>query len=437
MRTTRAVLLLAAACLSLLCFQSSYGKAEHAVLHSRRAHKPARHANPFIGSAGVGHVTPGAHAPFGMITLAPLTGQPQDSWEHCSGYQRTDHLFRGVAHTALSGAGITLGLDFAVSPFRDLGVIEVQSAFPGYYSATVSEGDPTLAEAARVEAARVIRRKESARVARDKARALIAQRRVEAAVAGGGATKGSRQQQTTTTTVRRDEARRRTVLSSPSPPPPPPPPPTSTARVSFELAAGTRYGIHRYVFEPGATPRLYFRDVEIKYAHASELHGGRKCAIEGRKSVVSSQWARYTIFFYAELSSSCNADGASREAAAVAAAEEAERRRVRAIVEAAAEAQRRVAEDSYEGRMEATLAHLLDTDAQRPRAKRSVPRVPVPVASFLHVERPLHNLSTVLEVMLAKQGSNLSIGRSFAGLAFCSSLTRFSRGRRSTLPSRM
>ena len=245
----------------------------------------------------ISHAAPGAHLPFGMITLAPLTAGPlqvSSPGEYSAGYQRTDRAFRGVAHTALSGAGIVLGLDITLSPFRGLGGIDrapIERAHPGYYSATVSEGDPARPAAAYEMTARWRR-------FRERRRKWAAEK------------------------VRR---RRSGRAQQPSPPPapsspPPPPPPTPPvepppSRVSIELAAGVRYGIHRYVWwrdrgdANGAGAReLYFRDATFRYVPPHEWVGAGKawrrqpmeeaselrtrCAIEGKK-VANSQWARY------------------------------------------------------------------------------------------------------------------------------------------------
>ena len=95
--------------------------------------------DPFIGTGGTGHTSPGAKLPFGMIYLAPMNQAPSAKWDYCAGYQRQDGSFWGIAHTAVSGAGIRLGMDLAVSPIREIGRLEAEAASPGYYSATVME----------------------------------------------------------------------------------------------------------------------------------------------------------------------------------------------------------------------------------------------------------------------------------------------------------
>ena len=218
--------------------------------------------DPFIGSAGTGHTTPGAHLPFGMITLAPLTASQErgweaaikeDGWDYAAGYQRGDRAFRGVAHTATSGAGICLGLDVIVSPFRGLGSIDAEGAHPGYYSATVSDALPPA---------------------------------------------------TATQRFLREYS-----------------PFSTVSRVSIELAAGVRYGIHRYIFlsgDAGGPSRLFFRDANFE--HVEPTTPQSLCAIEGFKTF-ENEWTRYKLFFHAELSTRCDEAGANREVAAKAAEE--------------------------------------------------------------------------------------------------------------------
>jgi predicted alpha-1,2-mannosidase len=62
-----------------------------------------RYADPFIGTAYVGHTHPAAQLPFGMVQVGPDTGT--DTWEHCSGYFAGDSSIIGFSHTHLSGTG--------------------------------------------------------------------------------------------------------------------------------------------------------------------------------------------------------------------------------------------------------------------------------------------------------------------------------------------
>jgi putative alpha-1,2-mannosidase len=117
---------------------------------SRDAPLALRHrVDPFIGSAGTGHVTPGAKLPFGMIYLVPRNPQDYRDWDYCAGYQHGKRAFLGVAHTALSGAGINMAKDVTLSPFVGHGGIVDERADPGVYTVTVTEHDPTLASTER------------------------------------------------------------------------------------------------------------------------------------------------------------------------------------------------------------------------------------------------------------------------------------------------
>ena len=190
-RLTR-VFLWAALCAMLLFLsqQSSIGIDHHLTMggaqrrNARNVRRRRKHsANPFIGTAGYGHCTPGAHAPFGMITIAPLSAGPQltkrsfstlNQGEYSAGYQHKDKFFRGMAHTATSGAGIVLGLDLVVSPFRGLGAFEDERATPGYYAATLTDGEPTQHAMERARKGHTLRFQALKR----KARAMLRARRL-------------------------------------------------------------------------------------------------------------------------------------------------------------------------------------------------------------------------------------------------------------------
>jgi putative alpha-1,2-mannosidase len=73
------------------------------------------YVNPFIGTAKMGHVFPGATAPFGMVQLSPQTNfelmfeedgsYNTSTYEYCAGYQYRDTTILGFAHTNFSGTG--------------------------------------------------------------------------------------------------------------------------------------------------------------------------------------------------------------------------------------------------------------------------------------------------------------------------------------------
>ena len=68
---------------------------------------PARltdEVDPFIGTSGTGHVTPGATVPFGMVFPAP--DNADRGWSYSAGYQYRDRRILGFSNTHQSGAGI-------------------------------------------------------------------------------------------------------------------------------------------------------------------------------------------------------------------------------------------------------------------------------------------------------------------------------------------
>ena len=85
-----------------------------------------QYVNPFIGTSKMGHVFPGATAPFGMVQLSPQTNfEPMfnddnrynsDTYKYCAGYQYKDTTIIGFAHTNFSGTGHSDLGDFLVMP---------------------------------------------------------------------------------------------------------------------------------------------------------------------------------------------------------------------------------------------------------------------------------------------------------------------------------
>ncbi|WP_264551998.1 GH92 family glycosyl hydrolase [Flavobacterium sp. N2038] len=63
-----------------------------------------QYVNPFIGSAGHGHVFVGANVPFGAVQLGPVN--IFEGWDWCSGYNYASNTILGFTHTHLSGTGI-------------------------------------------------------------------------------------------------------------------------------------------------------------------------------------------------------------------------------------------------------------------------------------------------------------------------------------------
>jgi predicted alpha-1,2-mannosidase len=83
-----------------------------------------QYVNPFIGTSKMGHVFPGATAPFGMVQLSPQTNfevmfnkdgnYNSETYEYCAGYQHRDTTIIGFSHTNLSGTGHSDLGDFLV-----------------------------------------------------------------------------------------------------------------------------------------------------------------------------------------------------------------------------------------------------------------------------------------------------------------------------------
>ena len=120
-----------------------------------------QYVNPFIGTSKMGHVFPGATAPFGMVQLSPQTNfelmfnednsYNSDTYKYCAGYQHHDSTIIGFSHTNFSGTGHsdlgdflvmpTIGelvLDPIITPNRGKGFYSTfshdrEEASPGYY----------------------------------------------------------------------------------------------------------------------------------------------------------------------------------------------------------------------------------------------------------------------------------------------------------------
>ncbi len=106
-----------------------------------------QYVNPFIGTSKMGHVFPGATAPFGMVQLSPQTNfeplhTPEGNYnaatyEYCAGYQYRDTTIIGFAHTNFSGTGhADLGDVLLMPTVGDLVLepIKTQSVKKGFYS---------------------------------------------------------------------------------------------------------------------------------------------------------------------------------------------------------------------------------------------------------------------------------------------------------------
>ncbi|QOD60862.1 glycoside hydrolase family 92 protein [Polaribacter haliotis] len=83
------------------------------------------YVNPMIGTSKMGHVYPGATAPFGMVQLSPQTNfevmfkdgkYNAATYEYFAGYQYRDTTIVGFAHTNFSGTGHSDLGDLLVMP---------------------------------------------------------------------------------------------------------------------------------------------------------------------------------------------------------------------------------------------------------------------------------------------------------------------------------
>ena len=111
-----------------------------------------QYVNPFVGTSKMGHVFPGATAPFGMVQLSPQTNfelmhnedgsYNTETYEYCAGYQHRDSIIIGFTHTNFSGTGHSDLGDFLVMPTVGKSVLEplkTTSGQKGFYS-TFSHG---------------------------------------------------------------------------------------------------------------------------------------------------------------------------------------------------------------------------------------------------------------------------------------------------------
>ncbi len=106
-----------------------------------------KYVNPLIGTSKMGHVFPGATAPFGMVQLSPQTNfevmfredgsYNKETYEYCAGYQHKDSTIIGFAHTNFSGTGHSDLGDFLVMPTTGklvLDPLKTKEGAKGFYS---------------------------------------------------------------------------------------------------------------------------------------------------------------------------------------------------------------------------------------------------------------------------------------------------------------
>ncbi len=115
------------------------------------------YVNPMIGTSKMGHVFPGATAPFGMVQLSPQTNfevmfkderYNSKTYEYCAGYQYRDTTIVGFAHTNFSGTGHSDLGDLLVMPTTGdlvLDPIKTKDGKKGFYSKFSHENETAKA----------------------------------------------------------------------------------------------------------------------------------------------------------------------------------------------------------------------------------------------------------------------------------------------------
>ena len=108
----------------------------------------------FIGTRGLGHVSPAAAHPFGLVQAGPDTSAKRgpfvSDWAHTCGYQHGERFVQRFSQSRLSGTGVGALGEFGILPVvgeppDDVWCSELQEgseyAEPGYYAVTLKEGD--------------------------------------------------------------------------------------------------------------------------------------------------------------------------------------------------------------------------------------------------------------------------------------------------------
>ncbi len=138
---------LVALLLSLVLYNSCKEKEEKITPSKDNKADYTQFVNPFIGTSKMGHVFPGATAPFGMVQLSPQTNfevmfdedgtYNSETYEYCAGYQYKDSTIIGFAHTNFSGTGHADLGDFLVMPTTGnliLDPMQTKEDHKGFYS---------------------------------------------------------------------------------------------------------------------------------------------------------------------------------------------------------------------------------------------------------------------------------------------------------------
>lgn len=142
----RAVLVLGAQVLAALALAFVMSPARSAGV-ATHVHGPTSWVDPFIGTDGTGHVTPGATVPFGMVFPAP--DNADRGWSYSAGYQFRNPRILGFSNTHHSGAGIPELGDVLLQPrggarwtaaTRDFSAAKSgERARPGYYTVRLAD----------------------------------------------------------------------------------------------------------------------------------------------------------------------------------------------------------------------------------------------------------------------------------------------------------
>ena len=133
--------------LSLIVIASCTSKTIENDLSQEALPDLTQYVNPFIGTSKMGHVFPGATAPFGMVQLSPQTNfevmfhddgsYNTETYEYCAGYQYRDSTIIGFAHTNFSGTGHSDLGDLLVMPTTGaliLDPLKTEDGNKGFYS---------------------------------------------------------------------------------------------------------------------------------------------------------------------------------------------------------------------------------------------------------------------------------------------------------------
>ena len=130
-----------------IIFASCKKEEQNNVVEKKSSTDYTRFVNPLIGTSKMGHVFPGATAPFGMVQLSPQTNfqvmfkddgsYNKETYEYCAGYQYRDSTILGFAHTNFSGTGHSDLGDLLVMPTVGalvLDPLETEDGNKGFYS---------------------------------------------------------------------------------------------------------------------------------------------------------------------------------------------------------------------------------------------------------------------------------------------------------------